>query len=62
MHMRMNIANTLLNDEIFRIVIISLATIPTLLYIGWVMKNAIKEFLKNTKEVKQNEERNPLQH
>ena len=52
MHMRMNIANTLLNDEIFRIVIISLATIPTLLYIGWVMKNAIKEFLKNTKEVK----------
>jgi hypothetical protein len=48
----MNMANTLLNEDIFRIVIISLATIPTLLYIGWVMKNAIKEFLKNTKEVR----------
>jgi hypothetical protein len=42
----MNNPITLSNEEIFRIVIISLATIPNILYIGWVMKNAIKEFFE----------------
>jgi hypothetical protein len=42
-------ALTELNMEYFKNVLYSLAMIPVLLYIGWVMKNNFVEFVRKKK-------------